>query len=206
MMNTGIIMIVSGPSGSGKGTICTELSKKREDVYISVSVTTRPPRAEEVEGKSYYFKTKEEFEEMIRNDELIEWVKYCDNYYGTPKQNIEIKRNEGKNVILEIEVEGALNIKKKYPDSVLVFVFPPNYDELIKRLKGRGSEKNEEIEKRIRRATYEMSMIENYDYVIINDDIHNAVSKLESIIDAEKCKVNRNWNKIKEFIESIKEV
>ncbi len=201
----GMLIVVSGPSGSGKGSICSELSKQRIDVTISVSVTSRPPRAEDIEGKSYYFKTEKEFGEMINKHELLEWVRYCDNYYGTPKKDLENKLDEGINVVLEIEVTGALNVKKVYPDSVLVFIVPPRYEDLIDRLRGRGTEDEEVIRKRINKAIVEIQSVKEYDYLVVNDTVQNAVSQIEAIIDAERSRVIRNQDKLDKFIETLKE-
>ena len=201
----GILIVLSGPSGSGKGTICSELTRYKKDLHISISATSRTPRSEDIEGKSYYFKTVQEFENMIKKDELLEWVKYCDNYYGTPKKNIDSRLDEGIDVILEIEVNGALSVKKKYPQSVLIFIVPPKYEDLIKRLRGRGTEDEEVIYKRINKATIEIQSIEYYDYIVVNDTIQNAVSQVLAIIDSEKNKVSRNRYKINKFIETLKE-
>lgn len=201
----GIMLVISGPSGSGKGCICTHLTKSRDDIYISISVTSRIPRPDDVEGINYFFKTKEEFEKMIENNELIEWVNYCDNYYGTPKRNVEEKLDDGINVVFEIEVNGALNIKKRYPDCVLIFVVPPGYGDLVKRLRGRGTEEEEIIQKRIKKAADEVSLIEDYDYIVVNDTIENASYQVQAIIDAERNKVSRNQEKIEKFINTLKE-
>ena len=201
----GILIVLSGPSGSGKGTICSELTRYKKNLHISISATSRTPRFEDIEGKSYYFKTVQEFEDMIKNDELLEWVKYCDNYYGTPKKNIDSKLEQEIDVILEIEVNGALSVKKKYPDSVLIFIVPPRYEDLIKRLRGRGTENEEVIFKRIEKATIEIQSIEYYDYLVVNDTIENAVSQVLAIIDSEKKKVSRNKYEINKFVENLKE-
>lgn len=201
----GSLIIISGPSGSGKGSICSELKNRRNDIAVSISVTSRKPRTDDVEGKNYYFKTVEQFEEMIKNDELLEWVKYCDNYYGTPRKDIEEKLEEGRNVILEIEVVGALNVKERYPQSVLIFILPPSYDDLLKRLKSRGTEDEIIIRKRVKKAIEEIQNIDKYDYLVINDTVSNAVVQIEAVIDAEKNRVFRNIDKIKYFIETFKE-
>lgn len=201
----GVLIVVSGPSGSGKGTICSELKKIMADVEVSVSATTRKPREEDAEGKSYYFKTVEQFEQMIENGELLEWVKYCDNYYGTPKRNIEEKLEYGLNVILEIEVTGALNVKNKFPDSILIFVVPPKYGDLIERLRNRGSEEEEDINKRINKAIDEIKSIDSYDYIVVNDTIPAAVMDIQAIINAEKNKTGRNKYIIEKFLNTLKE-
>ncbi len=204
-MRRGILFVVSGPSGSGKGTICTELMKLRDDISVSVSATSRSPRAHDVEGRSYFFKTEQEFEQMIEKGELLEWVRYCDNYYGTPKKYIEEKLKEGINVILEIEVTGALNVKREYHDSVLIFVVPPKYDDLVRRLRSRGTENDDVINKRINKAIQEIRSIEDYDYLVVNDTIANAVFCVNAIIDAEKNKADRNRDKLEQFIKTLKE-
>ena len=192
MNSRGILMVVSGPAGVGKGTVCKKFLADNPEVKLSVSATTRSPRPGEENGREYYFLTKEEFEEKIKTDNLLEYVCFVGNYYGTLKSAVEEKLLAGIDVLLEIEVEGAMNVKKKFPDSVLVFVLPPSFTELSDRLKGRGTETPEVIERRLSRAHEEFECIKHYDYVLLNDTIENAATKLHTILEAEKLKVERN--------------
>ncbi|MBR6523620.1 MAG: guanylate kinase [Clostridia bacterium] len=198
MNKRGVLMVVSGPAGVGKGTVCKQFLKDNPEVKLSVSATTRSPRPGEEHGREYYFLSKEEFEEKIKSDNLLEYVCFVGNYYGTLKSAVEEKLSEGIDVLLEIEVEGAMNVKKKFPDSVLVFVLPPSFDELAERLKGRGTETPEVIEKRLARAMEEFECVRHYDYVLLNDTIENAAEKLKSILTAEKMRIERNKMLIEE--------
>lgn len=199
MNNTkGIIVIISGPSGSGKGTIVKELMKNKR-YALSISATTRQPRVGEEEGVHYFFKSKTEFEKMMEKDDLIEWAEFCENYYGTPKSYVEQMQLEGKDVILEIEVQGALKVKKLNPEAVLIFIVPPSFRELRSRLVGRGTEQEEIVEKRLKRALEEFDMIEQYDYVVINDKLSEAVERIHTIIMAEHMKATRNLNVIEQI-------
>lgn len=199
MFHEGLLVVVSGPSGTGKGTVLKFLKQENANVRYSVSATTRKPREGETEGLSYFFKTVEEFKAMIENDELLEWDQYCDNYYGTPKKYIEDSMKQGYDVILEITVEGALLIKEKYPDSVSIFILPPSFEELQRRIMGRGTEKPEVIAKRMEKAKWEMQFVKSYDYVVINDEIDSAAEKINDIISAEKLRYNRNTDILKEI-------
>ncbi|NLJ88118.1 MAG: guanylate kinase [Epulopiscium sp.] len=200
MNNTkGIIVVISGPSGSGKGTIVNELIKN-EQYALSISATTRKPRIGEKEGIHYFFMSKEEFLEMINKEELVEWAEFCDNYYGTPKSYIEDKINKGKDVILEIEVQGALQVKKIYPEAILIFIIPPSLTELKNRLLKRGTETSEIIEKRLMRAVEELDFVKEYDYLLVNDSIDNVVNEINMIIKTEHFKANRRTS----LIEKIK--
>ena len=199
MFREGLLVVVSGPSGTGKGTILEITKEKTDNVKFSISATTRLPRQGEVDGKNYFFKSVDEFNKMIEDDQLIEWVKYCDNYYGTPKQYVDECIKKGYDVILEIEVEGALNIKKKYPECVSIFILPPSFAELRKRIEGRGTEKSEIIEMRMEKAKSEMQLVDSYDYVIVNDNIQEAVEQLRSILKAEKLKIKRNKDILNEI-------
>ena len=175
-MNTlGILIVVSGFSGSGKGTIMKELLKRYDNYALSISATTRAPREGETDGREYFFKTREEFEKMIAKEELIEYAEYVNNYYGTPRAYVEEQLTVGKDVILEIEIQGALKVKKKFPDTLLLFVTPPSAEELRKRLIGRGTETMEVIEQRMQRAIEESDGMESYDYYVINDEITGSV-------------------------------
>lgn len=198
-MKPGMLMVVSGPAGVGKGTLVRELMESREQVVLSVSATTRMPRPGEANGVQYWFKDRQEFESMIRTDQLLEWVEYCGNYYGTPTDYVKTRIGEGKIVILEIEVEGALRIRKLFPDSVLVFVLPPDMRELEERLKRRGTETPEAIHLRMRRSAEEFSFLPQYDYFVINEDIGPATDALVRIIDAEQMRITRNPGIVNRF-------
>ncbi|NMA69756.1 MAG: guanylate kinase [Desulfitobacterium sp.] len=189
--NNGLLIVLSGPSGAGKGTICRELLKEMPQVKYSVSATTREPRPGEVDGLHYYFRKKEEFQDMIEKEELLEWAEFCGNYYGTPRFAVEQAIQAGNDVLLEIEIQGALQVKKVYPQGVFVFIVPPSLDELSQRIHNRGTETKEAIEKRLQTAVKEMEYIKEYDYVVVNDEIPIAVEKLKSILTAEKCRVSR---------------
>ncbi len=197
MNKEGILVIISGPSGSGKGTVVSELVKT-DDFSLSISATTRSPRPYEINGKHYYFYTKEEFEYMKEHGQLLEWAMFCDNYYGTPRVYVEKQLKQGKNIILEIEVQGALQVKKLYPESILVFLIPPNLEELGRRLTNRGTEDKNTINKRIHRALEEMEFVPQYDYIVINETVEEAQKDIETIVKAETMKCSRN-NKIKEI-------
>lgn len=184
MINTGrgILTVVSGFAGSGKGTVMNKLIAEHDNYALSVSATSRQPRPGEEEGVSYFFKTREQFEEMIEKDELLEHAEYVGNYYGTPKDFVFSKLDEGKDVILEIELQGAMQIKQKYPETLLIFLTPPSADEIYNRLKGRGTETEEVIAKRMKRAAEESLCIEDYDYLIINDDIDDCTRRVHEAI------------------------
>lgn len=189
--NHGLLIVLSGPSGAGKGTLCRELLRKESGIQYSVSATTRTPRSGEVEGVHYFFRAREEFETMIRKNELLEWAEFCGNYYGTPGFAVEQAVTAGKDVILEIEIQGALQVKKRFPQGVFIFVVPPSLDVLSERIHKRGTESEEVIQKRLATAVHELEYVEEYDYVVVNDEVPIAVKKLQSIIVAEKCRVKR---------------
>ncbi len=197
MDEKGILLVVSGFSGAGKGTLMKELVGRYDNYALSISATTRSPREGEQDGREYFFRTKEEFEQMIAEDALIEHACYVGNYYGTPRAYVEEQMALGKDVILEIEIQGALQIKKRYPDALLLFVAPPDADTLKQRLIGRGTEKPDVIEKRLSRASEEAKGIENYDYFIINDDLNTCVSQVHQIIRSEHSRVSRNLDLIR---------
>ncbi|MCR5746635.1 MAG: guanylate kinase [Lachnospiraceae bacterium] len=178
----GILTIVSGFAGSGKGTVMNRLISEHKNYALSVSATSRAPRPGEEDGKSYFFKTREQFEEMIRDDMLLEYAEYVGNYYGTPKDFVFNKMDEGKDVILEIEIQGAMQVKKKYPDTLLIFLAPPSADEIYRRLKGRGTETDEVIAKRMKRAHEETDFIKDYDFLVINDNIDDCTERVHNII------------------------
>ncbi len=201
-MAKGSIFIVSGPSGVGKGTVVKKILERKEDIFLSVSCTTRAPRAGEVEGESYYYISKEEFEKRIEEDYFIEWERYVDNYYGTPKAPLIAAMEEGKSSILEIEVNGAFAAKKRYPDAVLVFVAPPENEELKRRIMKRdegNATALAALDKRIRRAKEEYEFIKDYDYIIVNDDIEECTMRLNEIIKAESMKVKNNWDLVEKL-------
>ena len=187
-MEKGVLLIVSGLSGAGKGTICKRLMEKYPDFELSISATTRDPRPGEIHGREYFFISKEEFEERIAKDRLLEFARYVDNYYGTPKEWVEEQLSSGKNVILEIELQGAFQVREKIPGAVLIFIMPPSMEELERRLRGRGSETEEQIQKRLARAQEEMEFIDQYDYVIVNEEVEKSVDMLYDIVRCEKQK------------------
>ena len=192
----GLLLVVSGPSGAGKGTICKALLNKNDEIKLSVSATTRKPRNGEVHGVNYFFLEKEEFTTMIENGEFLEYAQIYDNFYGTPKSAIIECLEKGQDVILEIEMQGAKQIKEVYPEGVFIFVLPPSLEELKSRIVGRGTETQEEIEKRFSCAFEEINQIVNYDYFIVNEDIEKSVNDVEAIIASEKNKVIRYKNNI----------
>ena len=198
MMNKkGILIVVSGFSGAGKGTLMKEIMKQYDNYALSISATTRAPREGEVHGKEYFFSTVDEFEKMIANNELIEYAKYVDNYYGTPRAYVEQKLEEGKDVILEIEIQGALKVKEKFPETLLLFVTPPTVEELRRRLIGRGTETMEVIENRMKRAVEESEDMDQYDYLVINDQISQGADEFVSILTAAECRVEKRKNMLK---------
>lgn len=200
MNNKGLLIIISGYSGTGKGTVVKRLLEKYDERYaLSISATTRNPREGELDGREYFFKSKEEFEEMIANEELIEHACYVDNYYGTPKSYVEDRLNEGKNVILEIEIQGALKVKELFPDSVLIFLLPPSVKELENRLRSRGTESDEAVSARLARAVIESDSVYNYDYIVINENIEECVDTINGLIPVEKLRVSHQ----RDFIETI---
>jgi len=201
MQKKGILLVVSGFAGAGKGTLVNELLKQFDNYALSISATTRKPRGQEVDGREYFFKTTEEFEKMIAQGELIEYANYVGNYYGTPKTYVEEQLNAGKDVILEIEIQGALKVKEKFPETLLLFVTPPSAAILKDRLVGRGTETMDVVEMRMRRAAEEAEGLASYDYIVVNDDLQTCVTQMHNIIQSEHYKTHRNV----EFMTQIKE-
>lgn len=200
MEKKGALIVLSGPSGTGKGTLCSNLLKVVKDLYLSISVTTRTPRAGEKDGIDYLFTSEKDFIKKIKNDEFIEWAKVYNNYYGTPRKYVDKLLNEGKDVILEIDIQGASQVKRKIPDGIFIFVMPPSMEELKKRIINRGSETKESFNIRINSARKELKASQYYDYVVINDNLEVATSEVESIIIAERCKVSRNAKLLQKYI------
>lgn len=200
MSNKGSLIVISGFSGAGKGTVVKKLVEKF-GYSLSVSATTRTPREGEIDGKDYYFKSEADFQNLIDYNGFIEWARYVDNYYGTPRKFVEQEMAAGRDVILEIEVQGAMNIREQYPDAILIFVTAPSADALKSRLKGRGTETAEDVNKRMKRAVEEAESIPVYDYIVINNEIDKCVDDVNSIIVGKKCLLDKN----KEFIEQIKQ-
>ncbi len=201
-MNRGLLLVISGPSGTGKGTVCKALMEKRPDIHLSVSATTRKPRPGEVDGESYYFLSEEKFRSMIDNKGFIEWACFCQNYYGTPREKVEEQLAAGHDVILEIEVQGAMQVKSKFPEAVFIFVMAPSVEELERRLSGRGTEAPEVIRERLKTALWEYTNMEKYNYILLNDDVDSATDRLISIIDAEKQRTERNAHVIEEVMQA----
>ena len=192
MQTKGVLVVVSGFSGAGKGTVMKALIEKYDNYALSVSATTRSPRPGEENGREYFFLTESQIEDMIRNDELIEHARYVDHYYGTPRKYVEDKMAAGKDVILEIEIQGAMKIREKFPDTLLVFVCPPSMEELKNRLVGRGTETLDVINGRLRRAVEESKGMDKYDYLLINDDLEECVDTLHETIRCERMRASRN--------------
>lgn len=192
MDQKGILIVLSGFSGAGKGTVMKRVMEKYDNYALSISATTRKPREGEQDGREYFFKETEEFEKMIAQDELIEYARYVDNYYGTPRSYVEEQLEAGKDVILEIEIQGALKVKEKFPDTLLIFVTPPTAEELKRRLIGRGTETMDVIESRLLRAREEAKEMHRYDYLIINDVLEECVDELHALIQSGKRKMSEN--------------
>ncbi|MBR4513258.1 MAG: guanylate kinase [Lachnospiraceae bacterium] len=205
MEKKGLLIVVSGFSGAGKGTVVKKLVEDY-GYSLSVSATTRQPREGEVDGKDYYFKTVDEFRSLIDYNGFIEWAQYVDNYYGTPRKFVEEEMNAGRDVILEIEVQGAMNIKKQYKDAVLIFITAPSAEVLRDRLKGRGTESEEAIAKRLKRASEESEDMDFYEYIVVNDELDTCVQKVNSVILAKKCEKEYNIKLIEDMKSSLKEI
>lgn len=204
-MSKGLLVVISGFSGSGKGTLMRELLKRYSNYCLSVSATTRPPREGEKNGRDYFFVSREEFEQKIREDRLIEYAPYVGNYYGTPKDYVLSQMGMGKDVILEIEIQGALKIKQKFPDAVLIFVTPPDAETIRSRLKKRGTETDEQICARLSRAAEESRWMDGYDYLVVNDDLDVAVEQLHSLIDSQHRRTKMNMDFVKRIQDDLNE-
>lgn len=202
MKNKGVLVVISGPSGAGKGTICKSLLEKRKNLLVSVSATTRKPRVGEVDGINYHFLSKEIFKERVDRGEFLEWAEVHENFYGTPKLDIYELLEEGKNVILEIDIQGALQVKKNCEGGVFIFIIPPSMEELKKRIIGRGSETPESLELRFQTAYEEINCISKYNYCVVNDIVEEAVKKVDNIILAEECKIDKIKHNILDFKEA----
>ena len=203
-MSKGLLLVISGFSGAGKGTVMKRLLELHDEYSLSISATTRKPREGEADGREYFFKTVEEFEKMIAEDALIEHAQYVGNYYGTPKAYVEEQLDKGNNVILEIEIQGAMNIKRMFPDAVLMFITPPSAAELEKRLRGRGTEDEATIKARLSRAAEEAEGVEDYDYIVINDEVDLCVGRIHDIVLSEKMKAKYNLGLINYIKEELK--
>lgn len=198
----GLLIVISGPSGVGKGTVRSALFEMEgHDLEYSISMTTRKPRKGEVNGREYYFVTKEEFLKCIEEGKMLEYAEFVNNYYGTPLETVEKMLDSGKEVVLEIDVQGATQVREKMPDAVFIFIAPPSYDELLHRLIYRGTESRDVIEKRIEKAKREIDLAYMYDYIVVNDTVENAADKIIAIIRAEHAKVERTIHKYKEMLE-----
>ena len=203
MNKRGTLVVVSGFSGAGKGTLMCQLINRHDNYALSISATTRNPREGEVDGREYFFGTKEDFELLIANDNLIEYAQYVNHYYGTPRSYVEEQLNKGKDVILEIEIQGALKVKEKHPDTLLLFVVPPSIDELKNRLVMRGTECDEVIDSRIERAVEEAKGMKAYDYILVNDDVTTCVEQMHMVIQGAKSSVGNNGELISNIQEDL---
>lgn len=202
MKNKGLLIVISGPSGAGKGTICKVLTG-RNDFWLSVSATTRQPRNGEAEGVNYFFLTKENFIQKIESDDFLEYAEVYGNYYGTPKSKVMEILDDGMDVILEIDIQGALRVKENYPEGVFIFILPPSMEELKNRIINRGSETPESLMLRFKSAYKEINYVSRYNYAVVNDTVDDAVIKIESIITAERCRVDRIKNKVLDSKEGL---
>ena len=196
MSDRGLLIVLSGPSGAGKGTICSNLRAEMPNLVYSVSMTTREPRVGEVEGKNYFFRSKDEFESLLAEDSFLEYAKVYDNYYGTPKQHVMDLLDDGKSVLLEIDIQGAMQVKERFSDAVFIYIVPPSLTELSARLHNRGTDAKEVIDKRLSLACSELALAHRYDYIVVNDDLQEASLKVASILRAEECKSRHNKEKI----------
>jgi guanylate kinase len=196
MKDEGILLVVSGPSGAGKGTICSALRQAYPDIHYSVSMTTRAPRSGEKEGISYYFRKETEFRELIQRNAFLEYAQVYDHFYGTPKKYVLDQVARGKTVLLEIDIQGAMQVKKTYPKGVFIYIVPPSLQILSQRIHDRGTDSEEVIQKRLSQITRELALAHQYDYIIVNDVLEQAVRKTSAILEAERCKLSRNEGQI----------
>lgn len=205
LSNKGILLVVSGPSGVGKGTICGQLLQELNDIQFSISVTTRPPRPNEQEGVNYYFISEDEFRRMRAAGELLEWAEVYGNFYGTPRSAVLKALDEGKDILLEIDIQGALQVKAAFPECVLVFVWPPSYEELERRIRQRGTETPESLACRLQKAKREMTHVVNYDYIVVNQpgQVAKAVREVEAILLAEKARVARQMPWLQQTLKEV---
>ena len=191
-MEKGLLIVISGASGTGKGTVCKKILADMPEIFFSISATTRQPRPGETDGVEYFFISHEEFKNWIAEDKFLEYAEVYGNFYGTPIHKIEERLNQGKNVLLEIDTQGALNVMKKCPEGIFIFLLPPSLEELKNRIQNRGTETPESLERRFNSAKAEISLCEKYQYAVVNDSVDEAVKKIKSIISAESCRVSRN--------------
>ena len=200
MQKQGLLIVVSGPSGTGKGTVCKELLKNHQEISYSVSATTRAPRDGEVDGVNYYFHDKKSFEDMIEKGELLEWAQVYGNYYGTPLKPIREQLAAGNDILLEIDTQGAMNVKEKFPEGIYIYILPPSLSELERRIRGRGTETEESLAGRLGAACAELEIGRQYSYVVVNEDVSAAAEDIASILRSEHCSINRNQYRIDELL------
>lgn len=194
-MHKGLLIVVSGASGTGKGTVCKKILTDLPEVAYSISATTRAPRPGEVDGKEYYFISRDEFQAWIADGKFLEYAEVYGNFYGTPLNKITERLNRGEDILLEIDVQGALNVKRKFPEGVYIFLLPPSLEELKRRIEGRGTENPESLARRLKNAVAEIKIGLEYDYVVVNDSIDDAAAQIKAILTAERCKTERNRDK-----------
>lgn len=202
-MQKGLLVIISGASGTGKGTVCKKLLAENPNIFYSISATTRKPRQGEVDGREYYFITVDEFKTWINEEKFLEYAEVYGNFYGTPIHKIEERLRRGEDVLLEIDIQGALNVMKKRPDGVYIFLLPPSLEELKNRITGRGTESPETLERRFQAAADEIATGKKYQYAVVNDTVDAAVAKIQNILAAERCKVNRNENLFESLLGNV---
>lgn len=203
LMTQGLLIVLSGPSGVGKGTLCNRLRSASPGLVYSVSATTRNPREGEIDGVNYFFTSHEKFRAMIDAGELLEWAEYVGNYYGTPKSFVQRTIDEGKDIILEIDVQGAMQVKERFPEAIFIFVLPPSLDELRRRIVGRGTETEHSIRSRMEAAAEELKLMVHYDYAVVNDVLETACRRVQSIIEAEHCRRDRLYPAIQSWLNEV---